>query len=67
MISYEIIKNLGLKIDTFSTSLIVSATGPSVRALGIIRDLPIEIKGITILMDVEVMDSTSYSLLLRND
>ena len=31
MISYEIIKNLGLKIDTFLTSLIVSTTGPSVR------------------------------------
>src|SRR5439155_9979650 len=67
MISYEIIKNLGLKIDTFSTSLIVSATGPSVQPLGIIRDLPIEIEGITIPIDIEVIDSTSYSLLLGND
>ena len=67
MISYKIIKNLGLKIDTFLTSLIVSATGLSVRPLGIIRDLSIEIEGITIPIDVEVMDSTSYSLLLGND
>ena len=67
MISYEIIKTLGLKINTCSTSLIVSATGPSVRPLGIIKDLPIEIEGTTIPMDVEVMDSTSYSLLLGND
>ena len=67
IISYQIVKELGLKIDTCSSSLIVSATGPSIRPLGIIKDLPIEIKGITISIDVEVIDATSYSLLLGND
>ena len=67
MILYQIIKELGLKIDTFSSSLIVSATGPSIRPLGIIKSLPIEIEGMTIPMDIEVMDATSYSLLLGND
>ena len=67
MISYQIVKELGLKIDTCSSSLILSATGPSIRPLGIIKNLPIEIEGITIPLDVEVMDATSYSLLLGND
>ena len=67
MISYQIIKELGLKIDTCSSSLIVSATRLSIRPLGIIKNLSIEIKGITIPLDVEVMDATSYSLLLSNN
>ena len=67
MISYQIVKELGLKIDTCSSSLILSATGPSIRPLEIIKNLPIEIEGITIPLDVEVMDATSYSLLLGND
>jgi len=67
MISYQIVKELGLKIDTCSSSLIVSATRLSIRPLGIIKDLSIEIEGITIPIDIEVMDTTSYSLLLEND
>ena len=67
MISYQIVKELGLKIDTCSSSLIVSATGPSIRPLEIIKDLSIEIKGITIPIDIKVIDATSYSLLLGNN
>src|SRR5260363_331284 len=67
MISYQVVKELGLKIEAPSTSLIVSAAGSSVRPLGIIKNLPIEIEGTTIPLDVEVMNATSYSLLLGND
>ena len=67
MISSQVVKELGLKIEAPSSSLIVSATGPSVRPLGIIKNLSIEIEGTTIPMDVEVMNATSYSLLLGND
>src|SRR5205814_4864919 len=67
MISYQIVKELGLKIDTCSSSLILSATGLSIRPLGIIKNLLIEIEGITIPLDVEVIDATSYSLLLGNN
>ena len=67
MISYQVVKELGLKIEAPSTSLIVSATGPSTRPLGIIKDLPVNIEGIIIPIDVEVMSATSYSLLLGND
>src|SRR5205085_9421431 len=62
-----IIKELRLKIDICSSSLILSTTGPSIKPLGIIKNLPIEIEGITIPLDVEVIDATSYSLLLGND
>ena len=67
MISYEIVKKLELKIDTFSTSLIVTVTGPLVWSLEIIKDLPIEIEDTRIPITVEVVPATSYSLLLRND
>ena len=69
MISYQIVKELELKIDTdtCSFSLILSAIRPSIRPLGIIKNLSIEIEGITIPLDIEVMDATSYSLLLGND
>ena len=67
MISHQVVKELGFKIEAPSTSLIVLATGPSTRPLGIIKNLPVEIEGVTIPLDVEVMSATSYSLLLGND
>ena len=67
MISYQVVKKLGLKIEAPSTSLIVSAAGSSVRPLGIIKNLPIEIEGTTIPLDVEVINATSYLLLLGNN
>src|SRR5260364_78437 len=67
MIFYQVVKELGLKIEAPSTSLIVSAAGSLVRPLGIIKNLLIEIKGTTISLDIEVMNATSYSLLLDND
>ena len=67
MISYKIVKKLRLKIDTFSTSLIVFATRPSVQLLRIIKRLSKETKSITVSLDIEVIDSTSYNLLFEND
>jgi hypothetical protein len=67
MISHQTVRELGLTIDAPSKSLIVAATGSSIRPLGIIRNLPVEIGGIIIPTDVEVMTGTSYSILLGND
>jgi hypothetical protein len=67
MISHQTVKDLGLKIEEPSTSLIVAATGTTSRPLGIIRNLPIRVQGKLIPLDVEVVPATSYSLLLGND
>ena len=67
MIAHQTVKELGLKIEQASTSLIVTATGTSIWPLGIIRNLPAEIEGMTIPITVEVVPATSYSLLLGND
>ena len=67
MIAHRVVKELGLKIDQTSSSLIVAATGNSTRPLGIIRDLPVEVDNTVIPVDVEVVDVNSYSLLLGND
>ena len=67
MIAHNVVKELGLKIEQASSSLIVSAIGTSTRPLGIIKDLPVEIEGVIIPITVEVVPATSYSLLLGND
>jgi len=67
MIAHDAVKELGLKIEEPSQSLIVGATGISSRPLGIIRNLPVKIQGRIIPIDVEVVPTTSYSLLLGND
>ena len=67
MILYQIVKELGFKIDTCFSSLIVSATGPSIRPLGIIKNLFIEIEEITIFIDIELIDTTSYFFFLDNN
>jgi hypothetical protein len=67
MIAHDIVKELGLKIQQASSSLIVSAIGTSTRPLEIIKDLPVEIEEVTISITVEVVPATSYSLLLGND
>ena len=67
MIAHNVVKELGLKIEQASSSLIVSAIGTSTRPLGIIKDLPVEIEEVIIPIIVEVVPATSYSLLLGND
>jgi len=67
MIAHNVVKELGLKIEQASSSLIVSAIRISIRPLGIIKDLPVEIEGVIIPITVEVVPATSYSLLLGND
>ena len=67
IIAHSVVKELGLKIEHASNSLIVSAVRTSTRPLGIIRDLPIEIKGACIPITVEVVPATSYFLLLRKN
>jgi len=67
MIAYKIVKELGLKIEQVSSSLIMSATGNSTRPLGVIRDLPITIDQTTIPIIVEVVYIILYFILLSND
>src|SRR5581483_4627092 len=37
------------------------------RFLGKVKDLPINIKGITIPIDVDVSEATTYTVIVRND
>ena len=67
MISHQTVKELGLKIEEPSKSIIVTATRTTSRPLGIIRNLPIRVQEQLIPLDVEVVSATSYSLLLGND
>ncbi|CAG8562903.1 9531_t:CDS:1, partial [Dentiscutata heterogama] len=67
MIAYKVAKELGLKIDKPSRSLIVAATGTTSRSLGIIRNLSVKIQSRTILINVKVIPATLYLLLLKNN
>ncbi|CAG8674469.1 32251_t:CDS:2, partial [Racocetra persica] len=67
MIIQQAAKEIGLEIDTPSNSLILSAFRKQVRSLGVIKDVSIEIAGITIPIFMEVVSATTYSLILEND
>ncbi|CAG8740433.1 2079_t:CDS:2, partial [Racocetra persica] len=67
MIIQQAAKEIELEIDTPSNSLILSALGKQVRPLGVIKDVPVEIAGITIPISIEVVLATTYSFILKND
>ena len=67
MILHQVVKNLELKINFSSSSLIISATGPLVWPIGIIKNLLIKIKGTTISLNIKVILAFFYSLLLENN
>ncbi|CAG8471079.1 13534_t:CDS:2 [Racocetra persica] len=67
IITQQAAKEIRLEINTSSNSLISFVLGKQVRSLGIIKDVSVEIAGITIHISIEVVPATTYSLILRND
>ncbi|KAF0556668.1 gag-pol fusion protein [Gigaspora margarita] len=67
MIFHKTVKELGLTIEKTFNSFIVPAVETSTQPLGIIKDLLVEIDHVTIPLTVEVVDTTSYSVLLSNN
>ncbi|CAG8641458.1 24975_t:CDS:2, partial [Racocetra persica] len=54
MIIQQAAKEIRLEIDILSNSLISSVLGKQVRPLGVIKNVPVKIAGITILISIEI-------------
>ncbi|RHZ85474.1 hypothetical protein Glove_65g24 [Diversispora epigaea] len=67
IVTRDAMEQLGYEIEEASKSIILPATGKKTQPLGVIRDLPITIQDQTIPIDVEVIDTATYSLLLGNN
>ena len=67
LISKKFLDWLGRKIDTPSTINMVDVNGGKKRSLGKVKDLPINIKGTIIPIDVDVSESPNFSILVGND
>jgi hypothetical protein len=67
VISEAFMDRLGWSIDKPTKVTFTVATGEKATALGVIKNVPITVGGITILISAIVSTSTSYDILLRND
>ena len=67
ILSKTFIDKLGWKIQTPTETTIIIADGSSVSPLGIIKDVPITFGEVTITIDMEVVETESYDLLIGND
>ena len=67
LITKGFLDKIGRKIQESSSVNMVDVNGGKKRSLGKIRNLPINIKGITIPVDVDVSESTNYTVIVGND
>ncbi len=67
VISEAFMDRLGWSIDKPTKVTFTVATGDKATALGIIKNIPITVGGLTIPISVIVSTSTSYDILLGND
>jgi predicted aspartyl protease len=67
LISKGFLDKIGRTIQEPSTVNLVDVNGGKKRSLGKIRNLPINIKGTTIPVDVDVSESMNYTVIVGND
>jgi hypothetical protein len=67
IIARNTMEQLGFDIEEATNCKIISANGNKTESLGRIKDFPVKINGNTIPINVEVMETDSYHILLGND
>ena len=67
VISKPFLDEIGITIDEPSSIKMVDINGGKKRSLGKVKNLPINIKGTTIPIDVDVSESKNYSVIVGND
>ena len=67
LISKQFLDKLGRTIDTPSFVNMVNINNKKKRSLRKVKNLPINIKGTVIPIDVDVSESPNYAVLVRND
>jgi hypothetical protein len=67
VITKEFAQKVGLEISGPSKTNMIDIHGGKKRALGIIKDVPVTVKGRTITVDMEVTEAKEYTILVGND
>src|SRR6185437_68222 len=67
IITAKLMKRVGLKINQYSKTIIVTANGAREKALGSITDVKITLQDIVIPIDLQVIESKDETLLLGTD
>src|SRR3989337_2700117 len=67
IVSCALLNHLGILIDRPLTTMMINVNGERKRPLGKVLNLLITIKGITVPIDVVVVDANSYSAIVGND
>ena len=67
VISKPFLDSIGRKIDEPSTINMMDINGGKKRSLGKVKNLPINIKGTYILIDMDVSEAKAYAVIVGND
>jgi hypothetical protein len=67
ILSRHAMEQIGYQIEETTNRNIISANGNRNKTLGKIKDLPIQIEDNVIPIDVEVMETNAYNILIGND
>jgi hypothetical protein len=67
IVTCRLLQEAGIAIDRPSTTVMINMNGERNRPLGEVLDVPITIQGITIPINMVVVDADSYSAIVGND
>ena len=67
IISKSFIESIGRRIEKISGRKITGIHGERCSSLGIVTQVPIKLEEIVVAIDMEVIDATGYTLILRTD
>lgn len=67
IVTCQLLHEIGVAIDRPSTTMMINVNGERKRPLGEVLNFPITIQGITIPVDMVVIDADSYSAIVGND
>src|SRR5271155_374454 len=67
VISKPFLDEIGITIDEPSSINMVDINGNKKQSLGKVKNLPINIKGVIIPIDMDVSESKNYSVIVEND
>ena len=67
VLSKTFMDRMGWKIEVPTKMIVINADRSEVTPLGIIKEVPVSFGNVTVTIDMEVVDTESYDILLGND
>ena len=67
VMSKSFLQQLGRKIESASTIIMINIQGGRSRPLGRVTNIPLQLDGVEIPIDVDIIESTDYYIVAGND